>query len=53
MNYNPISSFDRYVIEGGLSGSYLYPTEKGKYDYISGVYETIIQRDLIKRKNKE
>lgn len=47
---NPINNFDRYVTEGGLAGSYLYPNEKGKYDYISGVYETIIQRDLIKRK---
>lgn len=47
---NPISNFDRYVTEGGLAGSYLYPNEKGKYDYISSVYETIIQRDLIKRK---
>lgn len=47
---NSISNFDRYVTEGGFAGSYLYPTEKGKYDYISGVYETIIQRDLIKRK---
>ena len=47
---NPINNFDRYVTEGGLAGSYLYPNEKGKYNYISGVYETIIQRDLIKRK---
>lgn len=47
---NPISNFDRYVTEGGLAGSYLYPNEKGKYDYISSVYETIIQRDLIKKK---
>ena len=47
---HPISNFDRYVTEGGFAGSYLYPNVKGKYDYISGVYETIIQRDLIKRK---
>ena len=47
---NPISGFDRYATEGGLAGSYLYPTENGKYTYITGVYETIIQRDLIKRK---
>lgn len=47
---DPIDNFDSYVIEGGLSGSYLYPNEKTKYDYISSVYNTIIQRDLIKRK---
>lgn len=54
MNYHELtpssSSFDRYVNEGGFPGSYLYPNEKRKYDYISTVYETIIQRDLIKRK---
>ncbi len=54
MNYHELTpssfSFDRYVNEGGFPGSYLYPNEKRKYDYISTVYETIIQRDLIKRK---
>ncbi len=54
LNYYEISnscdSFDKYVNEGGFAGSYLYPNEKGKYSYISNVYETIIQRDLIKRK---
>lgn len=54
MNYfdlkNSIDSFDKYVVEGGLAGSYLYPTENGKYDYIANVYETIIERDLVKRK---
>lgn len=47
---NKIECFDKYVLEGGLAGSYLYPTEKGKYDYIANVYETIIERDLVKRK---
>lgn len=47
---NPIDNFDRYLNEGGFSGSYLYSTEKSKLDYVASVYETIIQRDLIKRK---
>lgn len=47
---NSSENFDRYVLEGGFAGSYLYPNENGKYTYISGLYETIIQRDLIKRK---
>lgn len=47
---NKIDDFDKYVLEGGLAGSYLYPNEKRKYDYIANVYETIIERDLIKRK---
>ena len=54
MNYyelnNAIDSFDDYVLSGGLAGSYLYPTEKSKLNYIANVYETIIERDLIKRK---
>lgn len=45
-----IDSFDDYVLSGGLAGSYLYPTEKSKLNYIANVYETIIERDLIKRK---
>ena len=40
---------DRYVLEGGLSGSYLYQTEKDKYNYISEIYRTLIVRDIIKR----
>lgn len=47
---NPIDNFDKYALEGGLSGSYLYLNDDQKLDYISSVYETIIQRDLIKRK---
>ena len=47
---DPIDNFDRYLNEGGFSGSYLYSTEKSKLDYVASVYETIIQRDLIKRK---
>lgn len=49
-------AFDKYVLEGGLSGSYLYKTDEDKYNYISEVYKTLIVRDIIKRykiKNKE
>ena len=47
---DPINCFDRYFDEGGLSGAYLYENEKTKLGYIESVYETIIQRDLVKRK---
>lgn len=47
---NPINAFDKYVLEGGMSGSFLYSNERSKYEYIASVFETIIQRDLIKRK---
>lgn len=48
---DPIDNFDRFLFEGGFAGSYLYPTEKGKMDYVLSIYETIIERDLIKRKS--
>lgn len=36
----------KYVKEGGMSGSYDYDTLKKKYDYISGIYDTLIVRDI-------
>lgn len=45
--YNEIDeAFDHFVKEGGMSGSYLYKTQKEKYDYISDVYNTLIVRDI-------
>ena len=40
------SSFDRYVLEGGMSGSYLYKDREAKYDYIADVFDTLIVRDI-------
>lgn len=31
------SAFDQYVLEGGMSGSYLYKDQEAKYDYIADV----------------
>lgn len=42
-------AFDKYVLEGGLSGSYLYKNNEDKYSYISDVYETLIIRDVVKK----
>lgn len=39
-------AFDNFVKDGGMSGSYLYKTQKEKYDYISDVYNTLIVRDI-------
>lgn len=39
-------AFDNFVKEGGMSGSYLYKTQKEKYDYISDVYNTLVVRDI-------
>ena len=40
------ASFDKYVLEGGMSGSYLYKDQESKYDYISDVFNTLIVRDI-------
>lgn len=44
-------AFDDYLKIGGLSGAYPYPTAQSRYHYINNVYDTIIQRDLIKKNN--
>lgn len=40
------AAFDRYLFEGGMSGSYLYKSSEAKYDYISDVFNTLIVRDI-------
>ncbi|MBQ7265497.1 MAG: ATP-binding protein [Firmicutes bacterium] len=40
------SAFDKYVIEGGMSGSYVYKDQETKYDYIEEVFNTLIIRDI-------
>lgn len=46
---NTSDSFDKYVLEGGLSGSYLYKNREDKYTYIDNVYKTLIVRDIVER----
>ncbi len=43
------SAFDRYMLEGGMSGSYLYKDQEAKYDYIAEVFDTLIVRDIRKK----
>lgn len=43
--------FDDYVVRGGLAGSYLYKTERDRKGYITEVYNTIINRDLVQKYN--
>lgn len=40
------SAFDRYLLEGGMAGSYLYAEAEAKYDYIAEVFDTLIVRDI-------
>ena len=46
---NNEESYDRFVLEGGFSGSYLYKDIDKKYNYIRDVYKTMIVRDIITR----
>ncbi|MBR6928974.1 MAG: ATP-binding protein [Bacteroidales bacterium] len=43
--------FDKYVTEGGLSGSYVYTDASDKENYIKEVYSTILTRDLTEKYN--
>ena len=40
------SAFDRYIKEGGMSGSYIYNDIESKYDYIADVFQALIVRDI-------
>ena len=45
------SMFDRYVVEGGLAGSYVYSDSTDKENYIKEVFSTILTRDLTEKYN--
>lgn len=43
-------ALDNYIEEGGMAGSYLYPTHREKYTYINDeVFNALIVRDIIKK----
>lgn len=39
-------AFDRYMKEGGMSGSYLYIEQEEKYKYLADIFDTLILRDI-------
>lgn len=45
------TAFDKYMLEGGMSGSYLYKEPEDKYDYIENVFDTLILRDIRQKYN--
>lgn len=50
--YNNINdAFDKYTIEGGFAGSYLYDMDKQKFDYIANVLDVVILKDIMKKNN--
>jgi len=42
-------ALDRYMLEGGMAGSYLYKDQEAKNDYIADVFDTLIVRDIRKK----
>ena len=46
--YNNINdAFDKYTIEGGFAGSYLYDSEKQKSDYIANILDVVVLKDIM------
>ena len=43
------AAIDKYIVEGGMAGSYLYKDPEAKYDYIAEVFDTLIVRDIRKK----
>lgn len=43
------AAIDRYMMEGGMAGSYLYKDQEARYDYIADVFDTLIVRDIRKK----
>ena len=43
------AAVDKYMIEGGMAGSYFYKDQEAKYDYIADVFDTLIVRDIRKK----
>ena len=39
-------ALDRYIKEGGMSGSYLYKEQEEKYKYLADIIDTLILRDI-------
>lgn len=43
---DPETAFEKYFLEGGMAGAYLYQNDEDKYKYINEIYETLIIRDI-------
>ena len=51
-NYeNAQDAFEKYVLEGGMAGSYIYNDVNKKYNYINDVYNALIVRDIQQKYN--
>ena len=43
---DPYTALDRFIMEGGMAGSYLYRDQEARYDYIADIFNTLIVRDI-------
>lgn len=43
---DPYTALDRFIMEGGMAGSYLYRDQESRYDYIADIFNTLIVRDI-------
>ena len=51
-NYENVQdAFEKYVLEGGMAGSYIYNDVNKKYNYINDVYNALIVRDIQQKYN--
>lgn len=43
------TSFDSYVMQGGMSGAYLYRTPEDARRYVNSIYRTTIAKDIVSK----
>ena len=43
---DPYTALDRFIMEGGMAGSYLYRDQESRYDYIADIFNTLIVKDI-------
>lgn len=43
---DPAQALDRYLREGGMPGSYVYPSEQARYTYLADVMDMLVLRDI-------
>lgn len=46
---NNEDSFNKFVLTGGMAGSYVYDNNEKRYNYISDIYNTLIVRDILQK----
>lgn len=45
-HFERYADFERYLMEGGFAGSYIYDDLPEKYRYIANIYDVMIMRDI-------